>query len=374
MRLVGTRVLAFGVGLVLLVLGGAGAFAVQTMAQSTDEIERAFAQVSAFEELQRTVTAQTYARAEHDLRRDPGSEGRLDDAGRDVERAVAALRQVTTEDGLVTAEFLDTLDQRQSAETDRFATGFVPRGDIGRAAGPSRGSWYQLINGALDDNRLYAERAVADQRRMVARLAVILPAVVVLAGVVLAIAVRFTMTEHRTLRTRAADSEHRATHDPLTGLANRALFEERLAAALASGRTDFSVLLLDVDRFKDVNDTHGHLVGDQVLATVGARLVGAVRPGDLVARLGGDEFVILLPGCSTPSTVADKLLAAVQTRLAVGDVVLSPGISVGGVVADHDDEDVSSLLTRADRALYGAKQAGRGRAVVVGPRVRTVTR
>ena len=157
----------------------------------------------------------------------------------------------------------------------------------------------------------------------------------------------------------------RADNDPLTGLPNRALFFDRLGRALAQARQSSSgvgVLFLDVDRFKLVNDTHGHAVGDAVLIEFGKRLRGAVRATDMVARLGGDEFAILLPrmeGIVPAERVANDILVAMTTPVVVGALQLSIGTSIGvGFSAGHDTPE--ALVGRADRSLYRAKRSGRG--------------
>lgn len=156
---------------------------------------------------------------------------------------------------------------------------------------------------------------------------------------------------------------HEALHDPLTGLPNRTLLRDRLEHALAhSWRTGRAtgVLFIDLDYFKQVNDTHGHATGDAVLIEVGGRLVGAVRPSDTVARLGGDEFVVVCEGVDERLVlvVGGRLHAAVCSPLALDGVehLLSASI---GVALGLDDPD--ALLDRADTAVYRAKAAGRRR-------------
>ncbi len=156
--------------------------------------------------------------------------------------------------------------------------------------------------------------------------------------------------------------EHQAMHDELTGLPNRKLLlrrtEEALtAAARSSGVTGF--LLLDLDRFKEVNDTLGHPAGDQLLQTVAHRLTHSVRPGDLVARLGGDEFAVLLPvirSARTAREVAARLRAALAEPLRLDGMTLHVEASVGIATCPADADDVELLLQRADVAMYLAKE------------------
>jgi diguanylate cyclase (GGDEF)-like protein/PAS domain S-box-containing protein len=172
------------------------------------------------------------------------------------------------------------------------------------------------------------------------------------------------------LRDLAAALSERAVRDPLTGLANRTLLEERLRNCLArDARTGggTGVLFLDLDGFKEINDAHGHDAGDAVLQGVARRLTAAVRPSDTVARLGGDEFVVVVEA-SSPSEiapVAERLERAVRRPLRVPGARraddLRVGVSVGSAWAGRGDSDVASLLREADTAMYQAKPAARRR-------------
>lgn len=170
------------------------------------------------------------------------------------------------------------------------------------------------------------------------------------------------VTEQRRLVERL---QHLAAHDPLTGVPNRAQLRERLAqavaAALRHGHTA-ALLLLDLDDFKGINDTHGHPVGDAVLQCVAERLREALRTDDLVARLGGDEFAVLLPRVESPADalrVADKLLIALGRPLSVHGLELAVGASIGVACCPQDAGDADDLMRDADLALYAAKADGR---------------
>ncbi len=158
---------------------------------------------------------------------------------------------------------------------------------------------------------------------------------------------------------------HRALHDPLTGLPNRTLFADRLELALArlprSG-APLSVLFLDLDRFKEVNDRLGHDAGDALLIEVTARIREVLRPADTVARLGGDEFTILLEGADDEAAaeVADRVLRVVSTPVVLGVDTVFVSTSTGIAVTDGP-VDPAELMRRADTAMYRAKEAGGGR-------------
>jgi len=166
------------------------------------------------------------------------------------------------------------------------------------------------------------------------------------------------------LRDLTAVLTERAVRDPLTGLANRALLEERLRASLArDGRSGDSTgaLFLDLDGFKDVNDRHGHAVGDAVLRAVAERLVTAVRPSDTVARLGGDEFVVLVEGATdiAMEALVERLVAALEVSVQVGTLDLDVGVSVGVALSRAGEGDSQGLLSAADARMYDAKRARR---------------
>jgi diguanylate cyclase (GGDEF)-like protein len=170
--------------------------------------------------------------------------------------------------------------------------------------------------------------------------------------------------EDITDRRRAeAQITYMACHDALTGLLNRSRFQEELQRTLVR-RLDgqFAVLCLDLDRFKEVNDTLGHSIGDLLIKAVAGRLRKCVRETDLVARLGGDEFAILQFGASQPSEVtqlASRLLDANAAPYEVGGHQVLVGLSIGIALAPDDGRDVESLLKSADLALYRAKIDGR---------------
>jgi diguanylate cyclase (GGDEF)-like protein/PAS domain S-box-containing protein len=160
-------------------------------------------------------------------------------------------------------------------------------------------------------------------------------------------------------------ARHQAEHDPLTDLPNRVLLLDRLHQALAATRrqhTQFALMFLDLDRFKAINDNHGHQAGDVVLKEVAQRLVHSVRGVDTVSRLGGDEFIVLLPdvgGGDQAAHVAASVMQAVGRPLQVNGQQMTLSASIGIAMSPGDGRDAETLLHHADVAMYHAKHSGR---------------
>ena len=154
-----------------------------------------------------------------------------------------------------------------------------------------------------------------------------------------------------------------AHHDPLTGLANRALFNDRLDTALRTARrhnSTLALLFLDIDDFKGINDVHGHAAGDRVLSTIARRLEGCVRETDTVARMGGDEFTVLLTDIQSEGAVSEtvaRILAVMAEPLdAESGAVKMPSCSIGIACYPADGEDADTLLSQADDDMYRIKR------------------
>ncbi len=168
------------------------------------------------------------------------------------------------------------------------------------------------------------------------------------------------------LAAKQAENEHQALHDSLTGLPNRVLFQQRLAEAIDRARERdgrIAVMLMDLDHFKEVNDTLGHHFGDQLLKQIGPRLSTVLRDGDMMARLGGDEFGVLLPDLPDDGvafSIAQRLLEELEQPVSVEGLALDVSGSLGIAIFPTLSRDAESLLRRADVAMYAAKEGGGG--------------
>lgn len=169
------------------------------------------------------------------------------------------------------------------------------------------------------------------------------------------------------LHAEREDAQHRALHDPLTGLGNRRLFQARLAqdiAAMPRGTPRLALLALDLDHFKQVNDTLGHDAGDELLIQVTSRIQGKLPPECTLARLGGDEFSIILPGIDChddAGTLATTIIDALSVPFSLGGRTATIGASIGIATAPDMGANETDLVRHADDALYRAKNGGRNR-------------
>ena len=177
---------------------------------------------------------------------------------------------------------------------------------------------------------------------------------------------------------RTVEAMQEAFRDPLTELPNRRLFLDRLTQALRQRdplRSSLSVLFIDLDRFKAVNDSLGHAAGDTLLRAVAGRIRGCTRSDATAARFGGDEFALLLQGYddqTCPGVVAERIIAALREPFSIKDKIVFIGATIGIAHADADHPEIAAdeLLSNADLAMYRAKAGGGGRALTYDPQMR----
>ncbi|MFP4683168.1 MAG: diguanylate cyclase [Ectothiorhodospira sp.] len=281
-------------------------------------------------------------------------------------------------DAPAVVEQVATLERRIDGTREMAGQAFhhVSRGELEAANDLVKGWTYLKAELDLEETALgltdtlrHAVRTRATLERTT--IAGVLVLVMVLLAVALsagAAAIRGWLSRQQQRQEREARHHYLSYHDPLTGLPNRRYFVERFGSCLALARRHrhhTAVMMVDVDRFKQLNDTQGHAVGDQVLVHLATALQHDLRQSDLAARLGGEEFGILLP--ETTLQEAMKIAERVRRRVAeeapcVQGVRLPVTVSLG-VAAAHGYVDPASLMERADRALYQAKLRGRNRVV-----------
>ncbi len=311
---------------------------------------------------------------ERKYRLEPGAEvrSRYAQAAADLQAALAKVsRDGAAEDRLLVDEvmkahapYLVSIDRMFDA-VDRGDTAEVLRID-GDEVDPKFDRIAQIVEKATDDHHvkaLDALRVLRDREIFNVRAVPGVFVVGVLLAALLSNVLRRTQRELTQQRERAT---HSSLHDALTGLPNRTLLADRFEQALRAGKrgaTSTGLLLIDLDRFKEVNDTLGHHSGDQLLVQIGRRLGDALREVDTIARLGGDEFAVLLPGVDGPTGalfVARRLRAALTEAFSLEGIDVAIDASIGVVVSGVHGDDPVTLLQRADVAMYAAKMQGQG--------------
>lgn len=254
---------------------------------------------------------------------------------------------------------------RMFAAVDRGDAAAVLRID-GEEVDPQFAVIESIVDDESRDHHAQALRTLADLHALESFTARATP-IVFMVGLVL---VGFFASVLRRLRLQLdvqhARALHHSLHDALTGLPNRSLLADRLDQSLRAGRrapSSAGLLLIDLDRFREINDTLGHRYGDHLLTQIGPRLAGCLREVDTVARLGGDEFAVLLPdveGVDGALLVAERIRAALAGTFRVDGIDLDVEASMGVVVSGVHGGDAATLLQRADVAMYVAKNQGLG--------------
>jgi diguanylate cyclase (GGDEF)-like protein len=168
---------------------------------------------------------------------------------------------------------------------------------------------------------------------------------------------------------------HMAYHDALTGLPNRTLFNDRLSMAILNAQRNHkkvAVMMLDLDKFKQINDVWGHKFGDLMLKTVGERLINTLRKSDTIARMGGDEFLVIIPeidNIEDTDIIAGKILQSFTEAFMISGRDLSVTTSLGIATYPQDGKDAETLIKYADIAMYAAKATGRNQFMHYSPRM-----
>ena len=240
----------------------------------------------------------------------------------------------------------------------------VSPGRTSEGEGAVRVDSVQILLRSAADVRVLARPSWWTPRRTLAILAIVV--MIAFAALVWVIVLRLRVDRQtEALRRSEEQLRHLSQHDPLTGLPNRILLNDRLVMALKRRERfdgSLALMMVDLDHFKEVNDTLGHHAGDQVLCEVARRIERVVRQTDTVARLGGDEFVVLLPDLHEAveaERVAAKIVAAVAEPIQLGGPEFDVSVSVGVCTAPRFGADAEELLQAADRAMYRAKARGK---------------
>jgi diguanylate cyclase (GGDEF)-like protein len=354
--------------LALTVLSLVGATSTRRSAQ---DVTRSAALAEAYSRAHFEVAAEESLERKYRLEPSPEIRVRHEDAAKELQRA---LSDVHSRGGPADRRTVDTLRamvaRYQTAVAHMFAAidardeATILRID-NEETDPAFQQMSDLVQSATDQHTRAAAKAVADLRR-VEGIVFVTTAVGFAAGLcLLAVFAMIAVGYQRALLNQAETSRHQALHDPLTGLANRTLFTNRLDQALQSAHrtgTKTSVMLLDLDRFKEVNDTLGHQYGDELLRQVATRISDAQRASDTVARLSGDEFAILMPhaGEAAATALAARILAALHRSFTLNDVTVDIEASIGAAIAPTHADDTIALMRCADIAMYDAKDSKNG--------------
>jgi diguanylate cyclase (GGDEF)-like protein len=360
-----------GLALTVLSLTVLSIVGVASTRRSAQDVTRSAALAEAYSRAHYAVAAGESLERKYRLEPDPAVRVRHREAAADLQRA---LTDVLARGGPTDRHTVDTLRvmvaRYQTAVAHMFAA--IDNGDEAtilridnNETDPAFQQMSNLVQSATDQHAKAAAKAVDDLRRVEA-VVFVTTTVGFAAGLcLLAVFAMIAVGYQRALLNQAAASRYEALHDPLTGLANRTLFTDRVDQALLSAdRTGSktSVLLLDLDRFKEVNDTLGHQYGDELLRQVAGRISDALRASDTVARLSGDEFAILMPhaGEAAATALATRILASMHCSFTLNDVTVDVVASIGAALAPTHADDTTALLRRADIAMYDAKDTKSG--------------
>ncbi len=311
---------------------------------------------------------------ERKYRLEPGPEVRLrfDTASTDVE---AALKQARADGDKEQKDLVDRvlkLHQTYRSSVDRMFLA-VDQGNTeevlridAQEVDPMFGATQRLVANEVVAQRAVAVAHIDDLQRLERVTRTLTPSVFVIGLLLVALLASITRGYGRLLDAERTAALHDSLHDALTGLPNRTLLADRFDRVLEEGTragVSTGLLLIDLDRFKEINDTFGHHYGDQLLAQIGPRLRAHVRDGDTIARLGGDEFAVLLPDVGdldTATVVAGTLQHALETTFQVDGVDLDIEASIGIVISGEHGDDATTLLRHVDIAMYVAKSQNQG--------------
>lgn len=361
MRRAASAAAAVMIAAALLALAGSSAAALVAMDRANSRVTQARDVLMQLNTVREAIAEEAIAEA--GFRRAPADASwqRLEASMAAVPPAVDAAREgIGRQDGL-TLSRLAVLNARYVAQIQALRERPSTERVDDRVAGPALDAMVELLEAVVDRHRRFAREATARQEALIMRLRTQLPAVFAAAFGLLGWAHHLNARDRRRLRREAASNRSRALTDGLTGLANRDALMGALREELARPGVDVTLLFVDLDRFKAVNDTWGHRAGDMVLQQTAVRLVAAVREEDLAARLGGDEFVVLVRTARDADLVARRVRAAFGEPFDADGHPARIGASIGIVASAEVGRDPDALLRGADAAMYREKNCGEGR-------------
>lgn len=345
------------VAVVLLVLTVVAAASVGSIRASQRETEELTGRVTAWRDLQLAVAEEAFAEAGYRRAPSEAARARLDAAIAAVPERMDVARDLGDQRDATTLSYLTVLNERYVEEVRGSLDEPLVAGQDDRVAGPALDAMSTVLAGAVQGHRARAAAARADQAATTELVSWLVPSSTSVAALALGLCWVTLVRRHRRLIVDAGTSALRALEDPLTGLANRSRLRLEFDRRVEAG-TPCALVLVDLDRFKAVNDTLGHQAGDALLVAVATQMRDLVRSGDVVARLGGDEFALLLDDLDGVTAVCRRLSAGVTDLGLAYDVPV--GASTGAAVWPADAADYDDLVRLADQRMYGSKREGRG--------------
>ncbi len=367
-----TRLATIGLAAVLALLTGFALWAAYSTDRAVRLADRRSSLSDAYQQARFAVAAEESLERKYRLEPGPEVRGNYQQAAGSLLAALKVVRQCGDNDdralaGQVEADHARYLDAtgRMFAAVDAGATTRVLAIDSDQVD-PAFGVIEAQVDAAADAHHAQALAGLGALRRQETSVLAATPVAFAAGLGLLGVCWLILAGYQRRTERQAAENAHQALHDGLTGLPNRTLLHDRTAQALRAADRELlpaALLLLDLDRFKEVNDTLGHHHGDLLLAQVGRRLRATLRGVDTVARLGGDEFAVLLPRIETAEgavAVARKLLAAFDEPFLLDGLTLDVEASIGMALYPDHAGDPDELLQHADIAMYAAKETHAG--------------
>jgi len=357
---------------VLVVLTGFALWAASSTHRAARQADRLSGLSDAYQQARFAVAQEVSGERKYRLEPGPEVRARYQQAAASLLAALNVVRQRGDQGDRVLAARVEAQHTRFLDATGRLFAA-VDAGDSRRVLAIDSGQTEPVfaaietqVNDAADAHHAQALAGLRALRRQETSVLVATPCAFAAGLVLLAMFWSIVVGYQRRTERQAAQNQHQALHDALTGLPNRTLLRDRTAQAIRQADrelTPAALLLLDLDRFKDVNDTLGHHHGDQLLTLVGERLRATLRDVDTVARLGGDEFAVLLPRIAAAegaTAAAEKLQAALEEPFLLDGLTLEVEASIGVVTYPDHGSDPDELLQRADIAMYAAKETHAG--------------